>query len=90
MMLNHLDTFSTIVVAGIFVTSLLLLIAFLLRLTKGLFLARLPEQFKKDRYDPRFAKERNAGQRFSALVFRYVPPFFVAFALLQLLLFIFK
>lgn len=90
MNLNNMDTFTAIVFGGLLVTSILLAFALLLRQTNGLFWARTTEQFKKDRHNPRFAKERNAGQRFSVLVIHYVSPIFVAFLLLLILRLVFK
>ncbi len=64
---------------GLIITSFLLLIAWPLRFTNGLFFARSPQGFMRDRNDPRYEKERQAGKKLARLVFRYIPPFFLIF-----------
>ena len=70
---------------GIIVTGLLLLIAVLPKWTNGLFVARFPWEFRKDRDDPRFEMERRIGKKYSQFIFKYVPPFFIGFLLILLL-----
>ena len=71
--------------AGIACTGVLLLLAILTRITKGLFIARFPHEFVQDSTDPKYERERRAGNRFSHFVFTYVPPFFIGFLILLLL-----
>lgn len=71
--------------AGIACSGFLLLIAFLMRLTKGLFVARLPYDFIKDINDPKYENERRAGMKLSNFVFKYVPPFLIGFVLILVL-----
>lgn len=78
-------TLRLIAFAGILGTGPFLLCAFLMKLTNGLFLSRLPHQFVQDRHDPQYEHERQAGQRFSKLAFKYLPPFFIGFLLILLL-----
>lgn len=71
--------------AGIACTGVLLLLAILTRITKGLFISRFPHQFIQDSTDPRYELERQAGKKFSTFIFKYVPPFFIGFLLILLL-----
>lgn len=78
-------TIKQIAFAGIACTGVLLLLAIITKITKGLFIARFPHEFIQDSTDPRYEKERQAGNLFSRLVFKYVPPFFIGFLLVLLL-----
>lgn len=75
---------------GIIITGLLLLIAFLTKLTNGLFIARFPFEFLRDRNDPRYESERRAGNLLRFFIFKYVPPFFIGFSILLLLSYVVK
>jgi len=70
---------------GIAVTGLLLLFGVLLKLTNGLFIARLPWDFIRHREDPSYEAERRTGKACSDFVFRYVPPFFLGFLAILIL-----
>lgn len=76
--------------AGIACTGFLLLIAFLMKLTKGLFVARFPYDFIKDINDPKYENERRAGRKFSQFVFKYVPPFFIGSVLILIIAYLFR
>lgn len=75
--------------AGIACTGILLLLAVLTRITKGLFIARFPHQFIQDSTDPRYEWERRAGNRFSKFILTYVPPFFIGFLVILLLTYLY-
>ncbi|MDT2735772.1 hypothetical protein P7H00_01330 [Enterococcus pseudoavium] len=71
--------------AGLICTALLLLIALFTKLTNGLFIARFPFEFLKDMNDPRYENEKRFGNRFRIFIFKYIPPFFIGFAIILFL-----
>jgi hypothetical protein len=71
----------TLLLAGLILTGLLLLVAWPLRFTGGLFWSRTIHGFFKDRADPRYEAERKTGLAFQQFVFHYIPPFFIIFLL---------
>ena len=73
----------TLVYVGVFGTGLLLMLAWSLKKTSGLFFARSLNSFREDREKPEFERERRVGQLFSTKVLKYVPPFFIGFVLLM-------
>jgi hypothetical protein len=72
-------TMKQVLFLGTVFTGLRLLFGMIMYLTKGLFLARLPQEFKKDLVAPQFEQERQLGRKFIRLVFTYVPPIFLFF-----------
>lgn len=74
--------------AGIVCTGLLLLIAFLMKLTKGLFIARFPHEFIRDMRDPDYERERRVGTLVGQLIVTYIPPFFIGFVVIVILSYI--
>lgn len=70
---------------GLWLTIILLLIALITKHTHGLFIARFPSEFVKDRNDPRYENERTIGNRYMKFVFKYVPPFFIGFLIIILM-----
>lgn len=74
-----------LLIVGLGVTLFLLLFAFLLKLTNGLFWSRFPTEFISDRNDSRYEAERKAGKFFYHFVFNYIPPIFVVFVITLLL-----
>ena len=74
---------------GIMGTGLLLVIAFVTKLTGGLIFS-IPVNLFKNWSDPTREKERQAGKRFSYLVFKYVPPFFIGFVVILLISYLFN
>ena len=79
------STLEQLALTGLACTGMLLLIACLTKLTNGLFIARFPHEFIRDRHDPSYRLERRAGKTFSHFVFTYIPPFFIGFLLLHFL-----
>ncbi|MBR8697071.1 hypothetical protein [Enterococcus gallinarum] len=79
-----------ILIIGLGCTLFLLLFAFLLKITNGLFWARFPHKFLSDRNDPKFETERKAGKMFSYFVFKYIPPIFIGFVITLLLTYLVK
>ncbi|MEO1768940.1 hypothetical protein [Candidatus Enterococcus ferrettii] len=75
--------------AGLACTGILLLLAILTRITKGLFLARFPHEFIKDSTDPKYELERQAGKKFSHFILKYIPPFFIGFLIILLLTYLY-
>lgn len=70
---------------GLWCTSILLLIAFITKLTNGLFIARFLSDFVNDSTDPKYEKERRNGNKYRKLILKYVPPFFIGFVLILLM-----
>lgn len=66
---------------GTLFSGFLLLMAVITKITNGLFFSRMPQEFIRDQSDPRFDVEGKAGQLFSRVILKYVPPFFIAFLL---------
>lgn len=85
-----MDLITVLIFSGLFATTTLLALALAAKWSGGLFFSRMPQQFQKDRNDPRFELERRTGQAYSRFVLKYVPPFFIGFLLLSLWLLIFK
>lgn len=69
---------------GVFFTGILILVAILMKVTGGLFLARTSKEFINDKNKPKYEKEKTAGHIFSRLILKYVPAFFFGFLILLL------
>lgn len=64
-----------ILVTVLFLISLIIVIfGYVIKQTNGLFLSRLPKDFKKDRFAPEFEHERKIGKKLSKFIFRWVFP----------------
>lgn len=53
--------------------------------TNGLFWSRMPQDFLKDRHDPKFENERKIGKAFSKAVLTFFPALAIVFLILWLL-----
>lgn len=79
---------SLILFSGLFITSFFLLLALIMKQTKGLFFSRSPQRFIKDQDNPRYERERQVGLAFSSFVLHYFPPLFLAFLIISFLWFL--
>lgn len=87
--LNQFTPLLAFTFIGLFTTTFLLLMAFIMDKTNGLFLARSLKDFKKDQKKTEFEKERQVGKKLSAWIFKFIPPFFIVFLVLFLVLSLF-
>lgn len=76
---NSLDSLTVLLFSGFLLTSILMLCALIMKRTNGLFLSRTPNQFKLDRNNPDYEKERQWGQRMATFIFTYISPIFIGF-----------
>lgn len=69
-------------IVGVGITGILILMAFFMKFTKGLFFARFPNEFINDSENPKYDLERKAGNLFKEWVFKYITPLFISFLIL--------
>lgn len=74
--------FLIFVIYGLFFTGMLLLTAFLAKVTGGVFWSRTPKDFIEDQSNPYYQSEQEIGSRYSHLILKYITPFFIAFLIL--------
>lgn len=72
---------------GVSISGLLILTAIFLKKSNGLFFARTLDQYKSDKNNPKYEKERYVGKNVSKYIFKYVPPLFIGFLILLILKF---
>lgn len=70
---------------GVSISGFLILISIFMKKSDGLFLARTINQYKSDRNNPEYKKERKVGKNASKYILKYVPPFFIGFLILLIL-----
>lgn len=70
---------------GVSISGFLLAIALFMKRSNGLFFARSITQYKKDKNNPNYEKERYIGSTTSDYLLKYVPPIFIGFLILLIL-----
>ena len=70
---------------GIIISVILLLLGLCFRATDGLFFSRTPQEYKRDRHDPKYELERQVGLRMATVLLRFSPWAILFFVLLLLL-----
>lgn len=67
---------SKLVIIGIlfFISLIVVILGYVIKQTNGLFLSRLPSDFKKDRFDPEFENERRIGNKISKFILKWIVP----------------
>ncbi|MBP2097532.1 hypothetical protein [Enterococcus rivorum] len=74
--------FLIFVIYGLLFTGILLLTAFLAKVTGGLFWSRTLKDYWEDLNSPYYQQEQEIGSNYSHLILKYVPPFFIAFLII--------
>ncbi|MHC5226804.1 hypothetical protein ACYSNW_00850 [Enterococcus sp. LJL99] len=77
-----------IIVAILFLISLIIVIfGYVIKQTNGLFLSRLPNDFKTDRYNPEFEYERKIGNKISKFILKWIVPISLGLFILMVAIF---
>ncbi len=84
-MFQNGDVLTNWLFLGIAIIGFLIIIAFFMKRSDGLFLARTITQYKSDKNNPKYDTERHIGNKATKFILKFVPPFFIAFLILLIL-----
>ncbi|MDT2781958.1 hypothetical protein ACODG4_00765 [Vagococcus fluvialis] len=84
-MFQNGDVLTNWLFLGIAISGFLIIIAFFMKRSDGLFLARTITQYQSDKNNPKYDTERHVGNKATNFILKFVPPFFIAFLILLIL-----
>lgn len=79
------DTVTNWLFLGVSISGLLLAIGFFMKRSDGLFFSRTITQYKRDKNNPEYERERYVGKTTSEYILKYIPPVFMGFLMLLIL-----
>lgn len=70
------------------ISLIIVIFGYVIKKTNGLFLSRLPKDFKKDRFAPEFEHERKIGEKMSRFILQWIVPISVGLFILMIAIFL--